>query len=122
MKKFIAMVGMSLMLALGNTALAHPDEDFPQEIKTRVLMLEAKRSAQGVTVLVTEDGIAYPTAGASGTLTLVNGSTKQVLRLKPSGDNTMTTETAIKPAAATRGQAIITFVDMRTANVEVLIK
>jgi hypothetical protein len=122
MKKFAAVMGMTLSLAFVNAAVAHPDEDEMPDMRAKQVQLDVKKTADGATVLATKDGAAYSTAGATGTLTLTSGKRKQVVQLQPSGDNAMTPRKAVKIAKGSKAKADITFADKSTANADVILK
>lgn len=119
MKKLIAMVGIVGLMA-ATQATAHPDHDAaPMSVKP--VSLIAKSSASGATIQVTEAGKAVSTTGATGTLTLANAAGRQVLQLKPAGENVMEAKAASKIAAGTKAQASITFADQSMAVVDVTV-
>jgi hypothetical protein len=115
MKKIAIVLGMGCMLTFGSAALAHTDHD-----ETDV-MLDAKKTDGGASLLVSKNGNPIATAGAKGTLTLVGGSGKQVVQLRPAGTNAMETKTMTKIAPGSKAKASITFADKTTANVDVVI-
>jgi hypothetical protein len=121
MKKFAAVVGMTLSLAFVNAAVAHPDEDEMPDMRVKQVQLDVKKTANGATVLATQDGATVSTAGATGTLTLSTGKRKQVVTLKPSGVNAMTTEKAVKIAKGSKAKAAVTFADKSTADADVIL-
>jgi hypothetical protein len=121
MKKFAAVAGLALSLAFVNTAVAHPDEDEMPDVRVKQVQLDVKKTANGATVLATQDGATVSTVGATGTLTVVKGSHKQVVALKPSGTNAMTTEKAIKITKGSKAKAAVTFADKSTAGADLII-
>ncbi|QYG02791.1 hypothetical protein [Massilia sp. NP310] len=119
MKKLIATMGIVGLMAAA-LANAHPDHDAaPMTVKP--VSLVAKSSASGATIQVTEAGKAVPTTGATGTLTLASAAGRQVLQLKPAGENVLEAKSASKIAAGTKGQASITFADESMAIVDVTV-
>jgi hypothetical protein len=121
MKKFAAVVGVTLSLAFVNAAVAHPDEDDMPDMRVKQVQLDVKKTADGATVLATLDGDSYSTAGATGTLTLTKGKRKQVVALQPSGANAMKTQKAVKIAKGSQAKAAVTFADKSIADAYVII-
>lgn len=124
MKKFAAVVGITLSLAFANAAVAHPDEDDIPDMRVKQakqVQLDVKKTADGATVLATLDGASYSTAGATGTLTLTKGKRKQVVALQPSGANAMKTQKAVKIAKGSQAKAAVTFADKSIADADVII-
>lgn len=122
MKKIAAVVGMTLTLAFMNGAAAHVEHDDVPVKRVSKVKIEVQKAAEGATVLATLDGAAYPTEGATGTLTVTNGTQKQVLQLQPSGGNAMTTPSKVKIATGSKAKAMVTFADKTSSNVDMLIK
>jgi hypothetical protein len=121
MKKFATMLAMSLTMVFAANALAHPEhDDVPPTLKP--VKLEAKSTANGVTLLVTLNGEAYATAGAAGTLTVTKGKRQEVVQLKPSGDNALATVKPVKIAKGSKAKADIAFPDDSIAQVDVVVK
>ncbi len=122
MKKIAAVLGMTLTLAFMNGASAHVEHDDVPLVRASTVKLEVQKTANGATVMATLDGAAYPTEGATGTLTLTKGKQKQVVQLQPSGANAMTTPKTVKIATGSKAKAVVFFADKTSSNVEVLIK
>lgn len=120
MKQFLTILGLTVAIACGNAAIAHPEHD-EMPVKPAPVKLEAKKTPQGAIVSVTSAGAAVPTAGASGTLTLGTGAKAQVVPLQPNGTNAMEARTKAKIAAGTKAQANIVFADKSTTSAEVTI-
>lgn len=119
MKKIVTLLGMTVALACTGAAFAHPEHDDAPVAALK--KLEAKKNANGATIYVTNAGEVVPTAGATGTLTLLSGSKKQVVKLQPGGTNTLEARTTAKIAAGSKAQADITFADKSTASAELTI-
>lgn len=121
MKKIAIALGMGVLLVFGGTATAHPDHDDMKPMVQPKVALEAKATSGGASVAATRDGSAVQTAGATGTLTIMNGSRKQVVQLKPAGANMMEAKTKAAIAPGTKARAAVTFADKTSADADVVI-
>ena len=117
-----ASIATLLALTFSNGAAAHPDgHDMPQ-VRPNPVKLDVSANASGVSVMATRDGVAYPTSGASGTLTVRDGKHRKVVALRPAGTNTMATKTALKIAAGSTATVSVTFGDKTSASAEMVVK
>ena len=114
--KFASVV-LALMLGVYGSAMAHPDHD-DEPVPT--MHAEASKSAGGVLIQVTDRGAKVPTAGATGKLVWF-GASKGEAVLQALGVNGMEAK-GVKPAAGSRGQAIITFADKNVVVLDVVLK
>lgn len=117
MKK-IASIVLAMMLCVSTSAFAHPDhEDEPQQ----TIKLDAKKSAHGVTIYLTDKGAKVPTTGATGRLVWFNGASKGEAALLPTGANGMEAKGAKLPTGS-KTQATITFADKSVFTSDVAVK
>lgn len=111
------------LLALPGLSVAHPEHDEePPKLPAAQLQAELLSTKTGATILVTREGKAVSTAGASGTLTLLDGDKKTDLALKPVRRNVMTANNPTAIGKGTRAQVIINFADKATLSKELVAK
>lgn len=104
MKKLISTLTLALFISAGiPSAMAHMNHGQPQyggvvgEAVEAQFELVAKDDK--VTVYASLHGSALDTAGATGKLTVLSGSNKTELTLKPAGDNRMESKGKIASGA-----------------------
>lgn len=114
----IASVLLATMLSVSTGVYAHPDHDDepPQTIK-----LNATKSANGVTILVTNLDTKVSTVGATGKLVWFKDKTKGEAALAPTGVNGMEAKDVKIPAGG-KAQATITFADKSVFTGDVALK
>lgn len=74
------------------------------------------------TIYVEDHGQAVATAGASGKMTMLNGTKKTDIALVPSGANAMTSSADIRLSKGSKVIASIMLADKRTVNVRFSVK
>lgn len=74
------------------------------------------------TIYVEDHGKPVATAGASGKLTVLNGTDKVEVPLEPAGENSLVTKGGAKLAKGAKAIAAVTFADKKTVNVRFAIK
>lgn len=122
MKKVTALVAILLAVSLPGSALAHMEHEDLAPLKTSDLQVELVKKTNGAIVYVKNRGEKFPTAGATGTLTVTNGSVKTDVPLQPAGGNAMKTKGNTKMVAGAKAQASITFADKNTVTADFVIK
>jgi hypothetical protein len=102
--KFIATLLFAASIGTyGGVVLAHAEHGQSQQggivAEAGEAQFEIVAKENKLTVFVTNHGAPVATAGASGKLTILAGSNKQEVELKPEADNRMTGQGAITPQA-----------------------
>jgi hypothetical protein len=119
MKKLMTLVAIAMTVAVSGNALAHGDK--PKHggvVRTASdLSFELVDKDGTATIYVEDHGKKLSTAGATGKLTVLNGSEKTEVPLEPVGENTMVTKNETKLSKGTKAVALITFADKKTVNV-----
>ena len=117
--KIAALVALAASATLHNMALAHPEHDTPAP---RVALTEMKANLlvakMGATISVTKGGETVSTAGATGTLTLLDAKNARAYVLKPAPGNTMMAKGVKNLFKGGRAQVDITFADKATLSSE----
>jgi hypothetical protein len=110
MKKIIALTAIALGLAFSGQALAHGAKAKHGGIVQSAADLSFELVAKdGKAVIYVDDhDEELLTAGASGTLTVLSGTSKSELTLVPAGTNTLVTKEDVKLAAGAKAVASIT--------------
>ena len=104
MNNFIAtLLFAASMGTYGGAVLAHAEHGQSQQggivAEAGEAQFEIVSRENKLTVFVTNHGAPVATAGASGKLTILAGSNKQEVELKPEADNRMTGQGTITPQA-----------------------
>lgn len=104
MNKFIATLLLTVSISTyGSAAWAHAEHGQSQQggivAEAGEAQFEIVSRENKLTVFVTNHGAPVATAGASGKLTILAGSNKQEVELKPEADNRMTGQGTITPQA-----------------------
>lgn len=122
MKKL--MTFMAMAVAMSGSAYAHGEKPKHGGIVQEVSDLNFELvSKDGKAILYVEDhGKPVATAGATGKLTVLNGTEKTEVPIEPAGDNTMTTRGEAKLAKGSKAVAKLTLADKKTINVRFAIK
>ena len=122
MKKVSAVLAFVMAASVFASASAHMDQEEVVPHKTNDLQVELINQKNSAIVYVKNRGTKFSTAGASGTLTLTNGSKKTEVPLQPAGGNAMKTKGKTKMVAGANAQASITFADKNTVSASFVIK
>jgi hypothetical protein len=104
MIKFITTLLLAASIGTyGGAALAHAEHGQPQQggvvAEAGEAQFEIVAKAGKLTVFVSSHGAPLATAGASGKLTVLAGTNKQEIELKPDGDNRMAGQGNLPPEA-----------------------
>lgn len=125
MKKHLALVAMAVTVATSGSAWAHGEKakngGIVQE-SSNGISLELVAKDGKATIYVEDHGKPVATAGASGKMTVLNGSEKTEVPLEPAGDNSLATKGTTKLDKGAKAIAAVTFADKRTVNVRFAIK
>lgn len=114
----VASVVLAMMLSVSTGAFAHPDHDDEQQ---QTIKLDAKKTANGVTLHLTDKGGKVSTTGATGRLVWFSGTAKGEAALTPSGANGMEAK-GPQPPAGSQAQATITFADKSVFTSDMAVK
>ncbi|XLZ68727.1 hypothetical protein ABT364_19560 [Massilia sp. SR12] len=118
MKKILASLAVVGLIA-SNVVIAH---ESPAKhggiVKSADDMSFELVNKDGKTTLYVEDhGKEVPMTGASGTLTVLKGSSKTETALAPGGSNTLVAKDSVKLEAGNKVVASITFADKKSMSV-----
>lgn len=124
MKKWIALVAMTMAVSVSGNALAHGAKPKHGGIVQTAsdLQFELVHKDGQATLYVEDHGKPFSTTGATGKLTVLNGSEKTEAPLEPSGDNVLLTKDNAKLTAGSKAVASITFADKKTVTVRFSVK
>lgn len=126
MKKAIRVTFASIALLVSASTLADNDEHKPQyggivtEVKGTQYELVAKPDS--IVIYVDDHGKKVNTKGATGKVTLLNGSEKTEAALSPAGDNQLEAKGAFKVAPGTRAVAVVTLAGKPVQSVRFAVK
>jgi hypothetical protein len=124
MKNIFAVIALAASVALSGNVLAHGAKakhgGIVQSAGDLAFELVAK---DGVTTIYVDDhGKALPTAGATGTLTVLKGTKKTALPLEAGADNTLVVKGDANLAPGNKAVAAIIFADKKAVSVRFSIK
>ncbi|MDP2031274.1 MAG: hypothetical protein Q8K12_16695 [Thiobacillus sp.] len=124
MKKLTTLAALIMTVSIAGTALAHGDRaEFDGTVQSAGnLQFELVKKNSAAIIFVQNHGRKFSTAGAKGTLTVMNGAVKTEVPLQPSGDNAMETRGDAKLAPGAKATAAITFADNKTVTVSFPVK
>lgn len=124
MKKIFAIAAVAASLAVSGHAFAHGAKPKHGGIVQSAgdLAFELVARDAGTTIHVDDHGKAKPTAGASGTLTVLKGAQKTVLPLEAGANNTLVVKGDAKLARGNKAVAAITFADKKAVSVRFSVK
>ena len=124
MKKFMAIVTVGMALALSGNVMAHGSKPKHGGIVQTAgdLSFELVDKDGKTTIYVDDHGKDKPTAGATGTLTVLKGTEKSAVPLAAGAGNTIVAKGDAKLAPGAKAVAAITFADKKTVNVRFAVK
>ncbi len=110
MKRLIACLAIALGLATTGPALAHGAKPKHGGVVQSAgdLTFELVNKDGKALIYVDDHGKAHPTAGASGTLTILTGAVKSDSALQAAGTNLLATSSAVTLAPGAKAMASIT--------------
>ncbi|WP_194725168.1 hypothetical protein [Noviherbaspirillum malthae] len=122
MKKLLALAAMTM--ALSGNVFAHGDKPKHGGVVSTAndMSFELVNKDGKAIVYVNDHGKPVDTAGASGKLTVLNGTEKTEVALEPAGSNTLTTKDDAKLAKGSKAIAAITFADKKAVNARFSVK
>ncbi|MEC4723768.1 hypothetical protein RY831_32100 [Noviherbaspirillum sp. CPCC 100848] len=122
MKKLMALVAMTM--ALSGNVLAHGDKPKHGGVvsTSNDMSFELVNKDGKATVYVNDHGKPVDTTGATGKLTVLNGTEKTEVSLEPAGSNILASKDDAKLAKGSKAIAALTFADKKTVNVRFSVK
>jgi len=124
MKKCFAVAALAASVALSGHVLAHGAKPKHGGVVQSAgdLAFELVSKDGGATIYVDDHGKDLPTAGATGTLTVLKGTEKTELPLEAGANNTLVVKGNANLAAGSKAVAAITFADKKSVSVRFSIK
>ena len=124
MKKIFALAALAAGIAFSGNVFAHGAKPRHGGIVQSAgdLAFELVARDAGTTIYVDDHGKDKPTAGASGTLTVLKGAQKTVLPLEAGARNTLVVKGDVKLAPGSKAVAAITFADKKAVSVRFSVK
>lgn len=124
MKKLFAVAALAASVIVSGQALAHGAKPKHGGIVQSAgdLAFELVAKDGGAMIYVDDHGKDLATAGASGTLTVLNGAEKTELPLQAGAGNTLVVKGDPKLAAGSKAVAAITFSNKKTVSVRFSVK
>ena len=124
MKKIFAIAALAAGVILSGQALAHGAKPKHGGIVQSAgdLAFELVAKDGGATIYVDDHGKELPTAGATGTLTVLKGAQKTELPLEAGGGNTLVVKGDAKLEKGNKAVAAVTFADKKTVSVRFSVK
>ncbi|KRB71307.1 hypothetical protein [Noviherbaspirillum sp. Root189] len=122
MKELMALAAMTM--ALSGNVLAHGDKPQHGGVVSTAndMSFELVNKDGKATVYVKDHGKPVDTTGATGKLTVLNGTEKIEVPLESAGNNTLATKEDAKLAKGSKAIAAVTFADKKTVNVRFSVK
>ena len=124
MKKIFAVTALAASVAFSSNVFAHGAKPKHGGIVQSAgdLAFELVAKDGSTTIYVDDHGKELPTAGATGTLTVLKGAQKTELPLEAGGSNTLVVKGDAKLARGNKAVAAITFADKKAVSVRFSIK
>lgn len=124
MQKIFAVAALAAGVALSGHVLAHGAKPRHGGIVQSAgdLSFELVARDGGATIYVDDHGKALPTAGATGTLTVLKGAKKTELPLASGGNNTLVVKGDAGLGKGSKAVAAVTFADKKTISVRFSVK
>jgi hypothetical protein len=124
MKKLMTLAAMVMAAAASSSVLAHGDKPKHGGVvqEANDVSFELVNKDGKATIYVEDHGKPVSTAGATGKLTVLNGTEKSELPLEPAGDNTLVTKGDAKLGKGIKAIAALAFADKKAVNVRFSVK
>lgn len=124
MKKVLTCLAMAASLIVSGNVLAHGAKPKHGGIvqSANDVSFELVSKDNAAVIYVEDHGKKLSTAGATGKLTLLNGTAKSELPLEPAGENKLAAKGNAKLAKGAKAIASITFANKETVNVRFAFK
>lgn len=124
MKKWFALMAMTVAVAVSGNALAHGAKPKHGGSVREVndLQFELVNKNKALTIYVDDHEKPFSTAGASGKLTVLSGSVKHEFGLEPMGDNMLGVKAEVDLQKGSKAVAQITFANKQQVSVRFSVK
>jgi hypothetical protein len=124
MKKIFAVAALAASVAFSSNVFAHGAKPKHGGIVQSAgdLAFELVAKDGSTTIYVGDHGKELPTAGATGTLTVLKGAQKTEFPLEAGANNTLVVKGDAKLAPGNKAVAAITFADNKAVSVRFSIK
>jgi len=124
MNKIFAVIAVAASVALSGNVLAHGAKPKHGGIVQSAgdLAFELVTRDSGATIYVDDHGKDLPTAGATGTLTVLKGTERTEVPLEAGANNTLVVKGDAKLVPGSKAVAAITFADKKAVSVRFSIK
>lgn len=124
MKKITILATLVMAISVASAVLAHGGRaTFDGIVRSAGgLQFELMKKNKTAIISIQKQDKKFSTVGATGTLIVINGSTKTEVPLQPNGENLMETTGDVNLGFGTRAIAAITFADNKTVSVNFLVK
>lgn len=124
MKKIMAMAALAVSLVLSANAMAHGAKAKHGGIVQSAgdLSFELVSKDGKTTIYVDDHGKDLPTAGMTGTLTILKGARKTEVPLEAAGGNMLVAKGDAVLAPGSKAVAALTFADKNVASVRFSVK
>lgn len=119
MKKLIALTAIAVGMTVSGLALAHGAKPKHGGVvhSSNDLTFELVAKSGKAVIYVDDHGTSLPTAGATGSITVLSGGKKSEALLEPTGMNTLTSKTELKLARGSKAVASITLAGKEAVSV-----
>ncbi|UVW27116.1 hypothetical protein [Massilia sp. H6] len=124
MNKIFAVAAIAASLALSGNVLAHGAKPKHGGIVQSAgdLAFELVATGSGATIYVDDHGKDLSTAGATGTLTVLQGAQRTEWPLQAGSNNTLVMKGGARLAPGSKAVAAVTFADKKSVSVRFAIK
>ena len=124
MKKTLFMAAFAAAACLSTHAFAHEARPRHGGVAQSAgdLSFELVNKDGAVTIHVDDHGKSLSTLGATGTLTVLNGTTRTELPLAPGGGNTLVAKGQVKLESGSKAVAAVTLAQKQTISVRFRIR
>lgn len=124
MKKLIALAAVAMSVALSGTVMAHGSKAKHGGIVQSAgdLSFELVSKDGKTTIYVDDHGKDLPTAGVTGTLTVLKGTQKTEVPLEAAGGNMLVAKGDTVLAKGSKAVAAVTFADKNVVSVRFSVK
>jgi hypothetical protein len=124
MRTFLHAVVIGLSIAVTQPLLAHGEKPRHGGVMSEAKDLNFELVAENgkAAVYILDHGAPVPTSNASGKLTVMNGTQKTEVELKPAGDNKLISGSDVTLGKGTKVIASVTLADKRNVSVRFALK
>lgn len=124
MKKLMTFLAMASAVSVSAPALAHGEKPRHGGVLQTAndIAFELVNKDGAVTIYVEDHGNKVFTTGATGKLTVLNGTEKSEVPLEPAGENMLVTKGDAQLAKNAKAIVAVTFADKKTVNIRFVVK